>query len=258
RCLPGGKLHLLGGGGARSAGDPGERPAGDPAQRAARLAAVALAVAGAAWTVATLWLGFGLQSMAGAVVLVALAVAGALASHLLRTHRALVAASAGSLLVLGGVPALASLDHLDDLRHAARPFANDDAIAQAIRPEVTRCAGGTKQALVIPNYLELYGDLGLTNPTPYYLFHYDIAEHRADLTRRLTDGSVPLIIDTMPLHTPEPWLTSTIRQQYTPCAVVRIVRLGMVITVWTHHGRGDVQKHDVRIAHGRRVVTTVP
>lgn len=241
------------GGGDRSAGDPGERPAGDPARRALLAAAALL---GAAWAVLTLWLGFGLQSMAGAVVLVALAVAGALSAHVLR--RARVAASTGALLVLAGVPAAASLDHLDDMRKVAQPFANSDAIATAIRPEVSRCGAGTKQALVMPNYLELYGALGLTNPTPYYLFHYDIANHRADVTHRLTDGSVPMIIDTMPLHTPQPWLMRKIREQYVPCARVHITRLGMTVTVWTDQDRGAVQKRDVTLdPAGRRVVKQV-
>ena len=91
-----------------------------------RPAAWALALVGGLWAGATLWIGFGLQSMAGAVLLVALAVAGAiLGSSALERHSlrgATAAVSAGALVVLGCVPALASADHLNDMRRYAKSF----------------------------------------------------------------------------------------------------------------------------------------
>jgi hypothetical protein len=211
--------------------------------------ALSLAALGAAWAAATLWIGFGLQSMLGAVLLVALAVAGAvLGGAFLRGASAAV--SAGALVVLGGVPALAAADHLADMRRDAKSFAVSDSIARWAGPEYERCSGGTREALVMPNYLELYDALEITNPTPYYLFHYDFAQYEDVLVPQIEDGSIPVIIETMPLHTPQPWLTDAIRANYVPCSVVRIEKQGVAVTVWTHKSHGDVQQRDLTVRGG--------
>ncbi|SDK84686.1 hypothetical protein SAMN05428985_106347 [Nocardioides sp. YR527] len=216
--------------------------------------ALPLAAAGAAWAAATLWIGFGLQSMAGAVLLVALAVAGAvLGSTFLRG--AVAAVSAGALVVLGGVPALAAVDHLGDMRRDAKSFAVSDSIVRWAGPEYERCSGGTREALVMPNYLELYDTLEITNPTPYYLFHYDFAQYEDVLVPQLEDGSIPVIIETMPLHTPQPWLTDAIRANYVPCSVVRIEKQATTVTIWTHKSRGRVEQRDLSVRGGEIVAT---
>lgn len=216
--------------------------------------ALPLAVLGAAWAAATLWIGFGLQSMLGAVVLVALAIAGAvLGGAFLRGATAAV--SAGALVVLGCVPALAAVDHLDDMRRDAKSFAVSDSIARWAGPEYERCSGGTREALVMPNYLELYDALEITNPTPYYLFHYDFAQYEDVLVPQLEDGSIPVIIETMPLHTPQPWLTDAIRANYVPCSVVRIEKQGVAVTVWTHKSRGEIAQRDLTVRGGEIVST---
>ncbi|MFJ2759338.1 hypothetical protein ACIO3S_27325 [Nocardioides sp. NPDC087217] len=216
--------------------------------------ALPLAAAGALWAAATLWIGFGLQSMAGAVLLVALAVAGAvLGSTFLRG--AVAAVSAGALVVLGCVPALASVDHLNDMRRDAKSFQVTDAITRWAGPEYERCSGGTREALVMPNYLELYDTLEITNPTPYYLFHYDFAQYEDVLVPQLEDGSIPVIIETMPLHTPQPWLTDAIRANYVPCSVVRIEKQATTVTIWTHKSRGRVEQRDLSVRGGEIVAT---
>ncbi|TQL69454.1 hypothetical protein FB381_3361 [Nocardioides albertanoniae] len=217
--------------------------------------ALPLAAGGAAWAAATLWIGFGMQSMLGAVVLVALAVAGAsLGAAFLR--RGVAAVSAGALVVLGGVPAVASVDHLDDMRHDAKSFQVSDAIARWAGPEYDRCNGDApREAMVMPNYLELYDSMRLTNPTPYYLFHYDFAQYEDVLTPQLEDGSIPVIIETMPLHTPQPWLTDAIHANYVPCSIVRIEKQGVAVTIWTHKSRGEVDRRDLTIRNGERIPT---
>lgn len=226
------------------------------------LVALPLAAAGAAWAAATLWIGFGLQSMAGAVLLVALAVAGAALGELAWNKHSLrgavAAASAGALVVLGGVPALAAVDHLGDMRRDAKSFVVSDSIARWVGPEYERCSGGTREALVMPNYLELYDALEITNPTPYYLFHYDFAQYEDVLVPQLEDGSIPVVIETMPLHTPQPWLTGAIRSSYVPCSIVRIERHGVAVTVWTHKSRGEVDRRDVTIRDGELIPTATP
>lgn len=213
-----------------------------------------LAPAGALWAGATLWLGFGLQSMAGAVLLVALAVVGAvLGSTFLRGATAAV--SAGALVVLGCVPALASVDHLNDMRRDAKSFQVTDAITRWAGPEVERCSGGSREALVMPNYLELYDTLGITNPTPYYLFHYDFAQYEDVLVPQLEDGSIPVVIETMPLHTPQPWLTDAIHANYVPCSIVRIEKQATTVTIWTHKSRGSVERRDLSVRGGELVPT---
>jgi hypothetical protein len=218
-----------------------------------------LAALGGIWAATTLWIGFGLQSMAGAVLLVALAVAGAaLGSSAFERHSlrgATAAVSAGALLVLGGVPALASVDHLDDMRRDAKSFQVTDAITRWVGQEYDRCSGGTREALVMPNYLELYDTLDLTNPTPYYLFHYDFAQYEDVLVPQLEDGSVPVIIETMPLHTPQPWLTDAIHANYVPCSVVRIEKQATTVTIWTHRSRGEVAQRDLTIRQGQATPT---
>ncbi|MFE7224867.1 hypothetical protein ACFU7D_08800 [Nocardioides sp. NPDC057577] len=216
--------------------------------------ALPLAAAGALWAVGTLWIGFGLQSMAGAVLLVALAVAGAvLGGAFLRGATAAV--SAGALVVLGCVPALAAVDHLDDMHRDAKSFAVSDSIARWAGPEYERCSGGTREALVMPNYLELYDALQITNPTPYYLFHYDFAQYEDVLVPQLEDGSIPVIIETMPLHTPQPWLTGAIRANYVPCSIVRIEKQATTVTIWVHKSRGEVAQQDLTIRQGKAVPT---
>lgn len=213
----------------------------------------AFALLGAAWAAATLWIGFGLQSMLGGVALVTLAVAGAcLGATFLRRAAAV---SVGALLVLGCVPALASLDHLNDMRRDAKSFAVSDSIARWAGPEHDRCSAGTREALVMPNYLELYDALKITNPTPYYLFHYDFAQYEDVLVPQLEDGSIPVIIETMPLHTPQPWLTDAIHANYVPCAIVRIEKQGVAVTIWTHKSRGEIEQRDVTIRGGERIPT---
>ena len=217
------------------------------------------AILGGAWAAATLWIGFGLQSMLGAVLLVALAVAGAVLGafawnkHSLRG--AVAAVSAGALVVLGCVPALASVDHLNDMRRDAKSFAVTDAITRWAGPEYDRCSGGTREALVMPNYLELYDTLDITNPTPYYLFHYDFAQYEDVLVPQLEDGSIPVIIETMPLHTPQPWLTDAIHADYVPCSIVRIEKQATTVTIWTHKSRGSVERRDLSVVGGEIVRT---
>ncbi|NGN92556.1 hypothetical protein G5C66_07360 [Nocardioides sp. KC13] len=216
--------------------------------------ALPLAAAGALWAAATLWIGFGLQSMAGGVILVALAVAGAvLGAAFLRGTVAVV--SAGALVVLGCVPALASVDHLDDMRRDAKSFQVTDAITRWAGPEYERCSAGTREALVMPNHLELYDTLDITNPTPYYLFHYDFAQYEDVLVPQLEDGSVPVIIETMPLHTPQPWLTDAIHTNYVPCSIVRIEKQATTVTIWTHKSRGSVERRDLSVRGGELVPT---
>ncbi|MFE6507321.1 hypothetical protein ACFVDI_07085 [Nocardioides sp. NPDC057767] len=231
-----------------------ERRTSLPAGVRAPAIALPLAAGGAAWAAATLWIGFGLQSMAGGVLLVALAVAGAvLGATFLRGATAAV--SAGALVVLGGVPALASVDHLDDMRRDAKSFQVTDAITRWAGPEYERCSGGIREALVMPNYLELYDTLDLTNPTPYYLFHYDFAQYEDVLVPQLEDGSIPVIIETMPLHTPQPWLTDAIRANYVPCSIVRIEKQVTTVTIWTHKSRGRVERRDLSVRGGEVVPT---
>ncbi|MER7560542.1 hypothetical protein ABTZ46_26595 [Nocardioides sp. NPDC126508] len=219
-----------------------------------RPAVWALALVGGLWAGATLWIGFGLQSMAGAVLLVALAVAGAVVGGAF-LRGATAAVSAGALVVLGGVPALASVDHLNDMRRDAKSFQVTDAITRWAGPEYERCSGGTREALVMPNYLQLYDTLHLTNPTPYYLFHYDFAQYEDVLVPQLEDGSIPVIIETMPLHTPQPWLTDAIHADYVPCSIVRIEKQATTVTIWTHKSRGSVERRDLSVVGGKLVAT---
>ncbi|MDQ4110550.1 MAG: hypothetical protein M3306_05545, partial [Actinomycetota bacterium] len=216
--------------------------------------ALSLAALGAAWAAATLWIGFGLQSMLGAILLVALTIAGAtLGAACL--GRATAVVSAGALVVLGDVPALAAVDHLDDMRRDAKSFAVSDSIARWAGPEYERCSGGVREALVMPNYLELYDALAITNPTPYYLFHYDFAQYEDVLVPQLEDGSIPVIIETMPLHTPQPWLTDAIRANYVPCSVVRIEKQATTVTIWTHRSRGEIAQRDLTVRQGETIPT---
>lgn len=221
--------------------------------------ALPLAVLGAAWAATTLWIGFGLQSMLGAVLLVSLAIAGATLGALAWNKHSLrgatAAVSAGALVVLGGVPALAAVDHLNDMRRDAKSFAVSDSIARWAGPEYERCSGGTREALVMPNYLELYDALAITNPTPYYLFHYDFAQYEDVLVPQLEDGSIPVIIETMPLHTPQPWLTDAIRANYVPCSVVRIEKQATTVTIWTHKSRGEIAQRDLTVRQGKAILT---
>ena len=230
-----------------------------PARRRLTPLAIVGAVAGvglgAAATAALIRNGFDLDSFAGPVLLVTGCAAVALLVS--ATRLPLVSVSAGAVAVLVALPVVTSVDRVGRMADAAEPYDLVDTITYGTIAEVDRCLGDNRDALVIPTVLQLYDELDLHNPTPYYLFHYDFGRNRADVVADFESGRVPAVILSMSLPDALPWLRQELEANYNRCARVGIVDPGHSVEVWVHKSRRTVERV-VRVQpDGTREVTTV-
>jgi hypothetical protein len=214
--------------------------------------AVLGAVAAAAATAAFVKVTFDLDSFAGPVLLVA-GCAGVAAVVAVRTPP--LALSAGALAVLAVLPLAVSVDRVGRMGDADGSSELPDTLAAAVGPEVDRCLGDTDEALIIPTVLPLYDRLGLHNPTPYYLFHYDFDRNRADILDAFESGRVPAVIMAMGMPSNLPWLKDALVANYRRCSQVGIVDPGHSIEVWVHRSR-PTSERVVRVEPDGSVTST--
>ncbi len=228
-----------------------QRPAMAAGRMYGRVGAVVGAVVGAAWAGLAAALGFGSDSLAGPVILVLLVVAAVVVARVVRSP--LVWASGGALVVLAGLPLVATVDRVDDLMAEDMPFALADRLAAAINPELERCLDGGDEALIMPTVLPLYDRTGVDNPTPYYLFHYDFGRNRVALESDLTGGRVPVIIASMALPD-HPWMRDAIYENYRRCSKVNTEEGRHTVDIWTHRSLGPTEQRLVTV-HADGTVT---
>ena len=134
------------------------------------------ALVGIGWALLALKVGFDTDSLAGPVVLIVLALVAVVATRFLAPH--LFVASLGALLVIAVYPVVAAVDRVHDMVREDEPLAMAQQMSAAIKPELERCLGGSNEALIVPSVLPLYDELGVKNPTPFYLFHYDFGRNQ--------------------------------------------------------------------------------
>lgn len=217
------------------------------------LGAIVGVALGAAVTTGVVKVGFDTDGFAGPAVLVGACAAVAVAVALVRTSW--VATSAGALAVLTVLPIATTVNRVDRMADTNLEFEMTETLGDAVEPEVDRCLGDTDEALIIPTALPLYDRLDLTNPTPYYLFHYDFGRNKADVLDAFETGRVPAVILSMGIPANLPWLKEALVDNYHRCAKVGIVDPGHAVEVWVHQSR-PTQDLVVRVeADGTRTVT---
>jgi hypothetical protein len=209
---------------ARAAVDEPRRRRGDPGL---------LVAAGCAWAGAVVFVAFEAESLLAGAALIAGAAAAVVASR----RGDWLWASGGAVGVLLAIAVLGSAVAIRDRIRSTDPYTQIRTNAQAIAPEVDRCLGGDRRAVIATTQLTLYDLLGLENPTPYVQFHYDFARYAPDLVAEMQAGDVPALIQTEPL--PE-WMVEVsdeLARSYVPCSQVSVSATGNNITIWVDAGR---------------------
>ena len=208
---------------------------------------------GVAWALLALKVGFGTDSLAGPVVLILLAVAAVLATRFFAPR--LLGASLGALLVIAGYPVAAAVDRVHDVVREDEPLAMAQQMSTAIKPELTRCLGGSNEALIIPTVLPLYDELGVQNPTPFYLFHYDFGRNQKQVEADFKSGRVPVVIaaTALPNH---PWMKASLHENYRRCSRVNIEQHGEIVDIWTHISREPFDKRVVTVKPNGEITAT--
>lgn len=187
-------------------------------------------VAGAAWFALAVGVGFTTTTLLAAAGLVLVCLLGVAAARWGDQPAHSLGAVLGALALV--VVALGS--------HASGqvPGPTDDLHAQHIaveaKPEVDRCLGERREALVVPQPLGLYDYLGVTNPTPFYLFWPGFRHETDRVVAMIDDGTLPAIIqvnDWPPLAFDE--LAPAIEARMNRCAELVVQTTGDRVTIWT-------------------------
>lgn len=189
-------------------------------------------VIGALWFALALAVGFLWHHLLAPVGLVAVAMLGPLAA----TRGEGAAVSLGALLCAGAFVIAAVGGHVA----SQLPATEDDLKAQLIsleaKPYVDDCLGADREAWVVTEPLGLYRYLGVTNPTPFYLF-WGFASETDRAVAMMDAGEIPAIIqvNAWPPLTFD-GLSGAIAARYARCAEVPVPATGDHVTVWTHRG----------------------
>lgn len=192
-----------------------------------RIAAVAV---GGLWTAGAIAAGFRVPSLLAIVALTAVCLAGVAAAR--RADLPWVttgAAVAAGALVVAGLVGHASVELASD-----RSGHRTQLIADAIAPSVDDCGDGTRRAWVVPEPLGLYEELGLTNPTPYYAFWYNLAAKESDIIDAMDAGDIPLIIQPYGWPQSMEGMVGAIHRRYEVCYEVLVEENGPLVRLWSH------------------------
>ncbi len=201
-------------------------------------------VAGAAWAAALLFAAFEIESLlSGAILMV-----GAALAVVVGYRGDWPWASAGALVVLLAVAVVGSGFALRDRIRSTDPYAQIRTNAQAIAPEVDRCLGDDRRAVIANTQLSLYDFLGLENPTPYVQFHYDFARYAPDLVDDMRAGDVPAFIQTYPLREWMHEVGDELQRSYVPCSRVAVPATGNTITIWVGADHAPTEQRSLQAA----------
>ena len=202
----------------------------------------AFTLVGCAWAGAVVFAAFETDSLLAAVALMAGAAIAVLASH----RGDWPWASAGALGVLLAIGVYGTAFAIRDKVGSTDPYAQINADASAIAPEVDRCLGDDRRAVIVNSQLPLYEVLGLENPTPYVQFHYDFTRYAPDLVERMRAGDVPALIQTAPFRE---WLGEVVdelERSYVPCSRVQVPETGNTITIWVDADQAPAEQRTLR------------
>lgn len=203
---------------------------------------LALTAAGCAWAGVVVFVGFEAESLlAGAALMVGAAIA-ALASR----RGDWPWASAGAIGALALLVVLGSGAAIRDRIRSTDPYLQVRTNAHAIAPEVERCLGDDRRAVIATTQLSVGDLLGLENPTPYVQFYYDFERFAPDLLADMRAGDVPALIETYPL--PE-WMAGVrdeLARSYVPCSRVSVPATGNTITIWVHADHAPAEQRSLQ------------
>jgi hypothetical protein len=102
-------------------------------------------------------------------------------------------ASTAMAAVLLALPVVAIGVRDYNVVHNSQPLAEPQAMARLLRPHLAGC-GITDSAWIVPGPIDLYDNLHVSNPTDYYLFHYNFAGQVKRAAGFMTSGQVKAII----------------------------------------------------------------
>jgi hypothetical protein len=177
---------------------------------------VLAAVLGAGWLLTAVLAGFTAGSVLALPLLLGVTALGAVAAR----RRDWTLASAGA--VAAGV--VLSLVSLGSMALAEVRGPQDELLertmADALEPAAQRCLGTDRQAWVVPEPLVLYDTLGLTNPTPYYLFWAGFVDESPEVIARIQAGEVPAVVQQGPWPPSMRRVSPLIESRYELCAEV--------------------------------------
>ena len=200
-------------------------------------------VAGGAWAGAVVFAAVETESLlAGAALM-----AGAAVAALVARRGDWPWASAGALAVLVLLAAVGSGLAVRDRIRSTDPYTQVRTNAEAIRPEVDRCLGDERRAVIATTQLSLYDLLGLENPTPYVQFYYDFRRYAPDLVADMRAGEVPALIETYPLPDWMAEVRDELARSYMPCSQVAVPATGNTITVWVEAGRAPADQRSLQV-----------
>jgi hypothetical protein len=184
---------------------------------------------GVVWFALAIVVGFTTTTLLAAAALAAVCLAGVAMAR----RGDLVFASAGAGLAALALVVVALGSHAG----GQVPGPADDLRAQQIaleaQPEVERCLGAGRAALVVPQPLGLYDYLGVSNPTPFYLFWPGFRHEAERVLAMIDDGTLPAVIqvnDWPPVAFDE--LGPAIEARMDRCAELVVATTGDRVTVW--------------------------
>jgi hypothetical protein len=189
---------------------------------------IGVVVAGAVWAGAVVFATFETESLLAGAALVAGAALAVLASR----RGDWPWASAGAVGALLALTAMTAAFVIRDRFRETDPFTQIRTNAEAIAPEVDRCLGDDRRAVVATTQLSLYDFLGLENPTPYVQFHYDFARYEDDFIDDMRAGEVPAFVQVYPLRGWMYGVRDELASNYVPCSRVAVPDTGNTITIW--------------------------
>jgi hypothetical protein len=203
---------------------------------------IGLALAGVAWAGAVVFATFETESLFAAAALMAGAALAVLASR----RGDWPWASAGALGALLVLAALTSAFVIRDRIRETDPFTQIRTNAEAIAPEVDRCLGDDRRAVIANTQLSLYDELGLENPTPYVQFHYDFARYEPDFIDDMRAGEVPAFIQTYPLRGWMYGVRDELARDYVPCSRISVPATENTITIWVHADHAPAEQRTLQ------------
>jgi hypothetical protein len=211
--------------------------------RGTRGRSVGMLAAGGLWAAAVVLVAFETESLLAEVALMGGAAVATLASR----RGDWPWASGGAVVVCMLIALVGSASVLRDRIRSTDPQTQIRTNAQAIAPEVDRCLGGDRRAVIAPTQLSLYGFLRLENPTPYVEFRYDFVRYAPTLVDRMQAGDVPAFIQTYPLRE---WMSDVrdeLADDYVACSRVSVPATGDTITIWVDADRAPAAQRELSV-----------
>jgi hypothetical protein len=186
-------------------------------------------LAGAGWSAGAIALGFTWPSLFAAAGLMLLCIGAALVARTGDHPWAGVGAGLTALvLIFGAVPSV--LERVPDDDSDQRSAMT----AAAAQPLVEDCLGPEREAWIVPLPPTMYDWLGISNPTPWYLFWAGFAQETDRVIGEVDAGEIPVIIQFNEWPPSFERLGPAIEDRYELCGETTVEGTGDRIRVWQH------------------------